>query len=182
MPLSRVQQCIKQHEFYIMRTQLYCLTASYKQNLDSSMFWLACYYKYAKKLGLEKMLVGAIQNLQYCTHMKYTINTSFFLLHQCILTRLQFYYGTRYFNTTNCFIIYSVLYNVRACIVDWYHVYVLCSSQWFYKMNHWVLISDRGGHFCLLVGSPPQPLCADLLTEPPLPANLLSLGTLFWMW
>ena len=135
-----------------------------------------------QKIRIRKDASGAIQNLQYCTHMKYTMNTSFFLLHQCILTRLQFYYGTRYFNTTNCFIIYSVLYNVRACIVDWYHVYVLCSSQWFYKMNHWVLISDRGGHFCLLVGSPPQPLCADLLTEPPLPANLLSLGTLFWMW
>jgi len=50
------------------------------------------------RIRIRKDTNGAIQNIQYCTHMKYTINTtSFFLLHQRILTRLQFYYDDQVF-------------------------------------------------------------------------------------
>jgi len=80
MPLSSVQQCIKEQEFY---TQLYWLTASYKQNLDSRTFWQSCYRKYAKKLGLEKMLMGhyKIYNTVLIRSIPWTPHHSSFYTH-----------------------------------------------------------------------------------------------------
>jgi hypothetical protein len=40
------------------RMPLYHVSASYEQDLDSSTFQHACYHKYAKRLRLEKTLMG----------------------------------------------------------------------------------------------------------------------------
>jgi hypothetical protein len=179
MPLSSVQQCNKQQEFYSMYTTMYCLTASYKQNLGSSTFWQSCYCKYVKKIRIRKDAYGVPQNILYCIQINCTMNaTPFFLLHLCILTRLQCY-DTRYFNTTNWLIIHCFKY-CRESATDacTYSGLIACVCNCYIQVIGFIK-SITGYLFltgvCIFVFS--SPFCADLLPQHPCLLTFCHLGS-----
>lgn len=61
---------------------LYYVSASYEQDLDNSTSQRVCYCKYAKKLGLEKMLTGHYETYNIALLLCTKNTTSF-----CIFTR-----------------------------------------------------------------------------------------------
>lgn len=76
----------------------------------------AGYWKYAKILGLEKVLTRHYETFNFVFKVTYTNTQYFMYFYQCILKWLQFYYDARYCNCTDCTIIQ---YSSHICTAAW---------------------------------------------------------------
>jgi hypothetical protein len=82
----------------------------------------------------------------YCEHHIICPFTPMYFNKAAILLWYQVFLHYELFHNSLCFK-YWWGSATGACKVDWYHVYVIVMyKSVFYKMNHWVLISDKSGH------------------------------------